>query len=265
MPCTDFGRYATRAELSGADTIPDEGRPVDSLSRVDRLPELMLELTDTLGADFDIAGLLYGLARASIQLLDIDSAGVLLLDEQGRLIPVAATHNRTDHLEQLQADTDRGPCLESIRGDRDVSCPDIDHEPERWPDFARQARDDGFRSVYAVPMSLHHQVVGGLNLFSRATGALSDADRRVAVLLATAAATGLVHWRTVNHIQTVNGQLQNALSSRIAIEQAKGFIAARLRMSPELAFDLLRARARSRREPLTQVARAVVASQIDIV
>ena len=178
---------------------------------------------------------------------------------------MAATHNRTDHLEQLQADTNRGPCLESIRGDRDVSCPDIDHESERWPDFARQARDDGFRSVYAVPMSLHHQVVGGLNLFSRATGALSDADRRIAVLLATAAATGLVHWRTVNHIQTVNGQLENALSSRIAIEQAKGFIAARLRMSPELAFDLLRARARSRREPLTQVARAVVASQIDIV
>jgi AmiR/NasT family two-component response regulator len=69
----------------------------------------------------------------------------------------------------------------------------------------------------------------------------------------------------VNHIQTVNGQLENALSSRIPIEQAKGFIAARLRTSPELAFDLLRARARSRREPLTQVARAVVASQIDIV
>lgn len=237
---------------------------MDPLSCTQRVPEVMLELTDTLSPDFDTGGLLHALARASTDLLAIDSAGVLLLDEQRRLIPVAATHNRTDCLEQLQADTDRGPCRDSVRADREVSCPDIDHEPERWPDFARQARDDGFRSVHAVPLSLRNQVVGGLNLFSRATGVLSDTDRRLAVLLATAAATGLLHWRAVHHLETTNGQLRNALTSRIAIEQAKGFLAARLGMSPELAFDRLRACARRRQEPLAGVAQAVVASQIDV-
>ena len=34
---------------------------MDALTRTERLPELLLELTDTLGADFDTAGLLYGL------------------------------------------------------------------------------------------------------------------------------------------------------------------------------------------------------------
>ena len=241
---------------------------MDSLTRTQRLPEVLLELTDTLGPDFDAAGLLFGLALVSTELLDIDAAGVLLLDEQGRLIPVAATHNSTDHLEHLQAATDRGPCRESIRDDRSVSCPDLDHDHdhdrERWPDFARQARDEGFRSVHALPLSLHGYVVGGLNLFCCATGVLSDADRHIAGLLATAAATGLLHRRTVHHLETANSQLQQALTSRIVIEQAKGFLAARLGTDPEVAFDLIWAHARRRRQPLTQVAQAVTDSRIDI-
>ncbi len=237
---------------------------MDFLTRAERLPEHLLELTDTLGPDFDAAGLLYGLALASTELLDIDAAGVLLLDEQGQLITVAATDNSTDHLEHLQAATHRGPCLESIRDGRGVSVLDLDHDQERWPEFARQARDEGFRSVHALPLSLRGDVVGGLNLFRRATGALSDADQRIAGLLAAAAATGLLHRRAVHHLETVNDQLQHALTSRIVIEQAKGFLAARLGTDPEVAFNLIRSYARRRSQPLTQVAQAVTDSRIDL-
>ena len=56
-------------------------------------------------------------------------------------------------------------------------------------------------------------------------------------------------------------QLQEALDSRIVIEQAKGVLVERYDLSPDEAFVLLRGSARSNRMPLRQLAAAVVSSR----
>jgi hypothetical protein len=55
-------------------------------------------------------------------------------------------------------------------------------------------------------------------------------------------------------------QLQEALESRIVIEQAKGVIAERCRIEPEQAFEALRQAARSNRIALRDVAARVMSS-----
>jgi GAF domain-containing protein len=237
---------------------------MDPAPRATSLAEVLLELTDTLGPTFDAADLVLHLAAASVEWVDIDAAGVLLLDEQGRLIQVVATHAGTRDLEHLQAETDRGPCLESVRTGEPVICADLEQESDRWPDFSRRACDEGFAAVHAIPMRLHSEIVGGLNLFRYARGQLTDGDRQTALLLATATATGLLHRRAVHRRDSVNEQLRRALASRVVIEQAKGFLAARHHLSPDLAFTMLRAHARSRQERLTDLARAVVDGRADI-
>lgn len=56
-------------------------------------------------------------------------------------------------------------------------------------------------------------------------------------------------------------QLQEALESRIVIEQAKGVLAERFHLEPDRAFDVLRRAARSHRVPLRDLARHVVDSR----
>jgi AmiR/NasT family two-component response regulator len=66
---------------------------------------------------------------------------------------------------------------------------------------------------------------------------------------------------TLEALRTENEQLRGALTSRIAIEQAKGVLAERLAIGPEDAFILLRRSARSSRVKLHDLAAAVVASR----
>jgi hypothetical protein len=56
-------------------------------------------------------------------------------------------------------------------------------------------------------------------------------------------------------------QLQEALESRVVIEQAKGVVAERFGLEPERAFEILRHAARSNRMQLQDLARQVVSSR----
>jgi hypothetical protein len=59
-------------------------------------------------------------------------------------------------------------------------------------------------------------------------------------------------------------QLHVALDSRVAIEQAKGILAERLGITPQDAFDVLRATARRRRLSLHGLADAIVAGKAEL-
>ena len=63
--------------------------------------------------------------------------------------------------------------------------------------------------------------------------------------------------------QRLNEQLANALTSRIAIEQAKGMIAERAGTSLTEAFSRLRAHARNHNRRLTDVAQAAIDGTLD--
>jgi AmiR/NasT family two-component response regulator len=64
----------------------------------------------------------------------------------------------------------------------------------------------------------------------------------------------------VADLRMKNAQLEQALTSRIVIEQAKGILAERYRLDLERAFDALRAAARSNRMRLHDLAASVITS-----
>jgi len=134
---------------------------------------------------------------------------------------------------------------------------DIRAEAARWPRFVPAALDAGFASVHAVPMRAAGIVMGALGLFGSRAGALNEADLLVGQTLTHIASVAILQEHPPTP-STVMPQLRSALTSRILVEQAKGFLRESLDVSVEQAFQLLRGYARTHGEHLTDVARRLM-------
>ena len=232
--------------------------------RAGELAETFVDCADTLVTGFDLVEYLIRLCERCVRLLDIDAAALLLADPQDRLQVMAASTEQAARLGQFQIETGEGPGLDCHRTGAAVGAPDLGEVGDRWLRFAPTCRQAGFAAAHALPMRYHGQVVGAMNLFDRAPGGMSEETARIVQALTDVATIGLLHHRAHTDQVTLIGQLQTAVTSRVAIEQANGMLAERFGLVPEQAFRLLRRHARSHNRRLAELAHAVVAGHVDL-
>jgi hypothetical protein len=219
--------------------------------------DAVVSLVDSLLDDFDVVELLTQLTERCAQLLDVASAGLLLADPRRQLHLMAATSDKTHDLELFQLQSDQGPCLDCYTTGVPVSVADLHAEIVRWPRFVDAATRNGFASVHAVPMRAAGMVLGALGLFGTTVGDLNPQDLIVAQTLAHIATVAIMQ----EHAPTPDAvlpRLQGALTSRVVVEQAKGYLRSRLGVSIEEASRLLRSYAHSHSVHLSELARTVV-------
>ena len=233
----------------------------------ERLAQAFVELADTLVAGYDLMEFLQTLTDRCVNLLEVDAAGLLLADSRGALRLVAASTEQARVVELFQIQNDVGPCLDCYRGGEAVIVSDIrtPSAAARWPQFSAAAREAGYAGVHAIPMRLRDQVIGTLNLFRTAPNGLNPAVIVAATALVDVATIGILQERALRHQEVVAGQLQLALNSRVMIEQAKGVLAERLRVTPDEAFVILRRYARDHNHPLTELSGDVIRGTVRIV
>jgi GAF domain-containing protein len=194
----------------------------------------------------------------------VDAAGLMLSDQRGELVPLAASSENARLLEWFQLQGDEGPCLDSFRAGAPLSCPSLAEDPGRWPRFAQRAQHLGFASVHALPLRLREQTIGALNLLNATPGPLPVADLRLGQALADVATIGILQERAIHRREILAEQLQGALNNRIIIEQAKGILAERAGIGTDEAFTRLRTYAREHHRRLGDLARTVVLGEEDI-
>jgi len=235
-----------------------------SANREATIIDAFVRLSDTLVADYDIIEFLQFLTRRCVELVDVDEAAVMLASPSGHLQAVASSSERSRLLELFELQNEDGPCLDAYRTGVPVSAPDLANDRERWPSFAPQALEVGFSAVHSVPLKLRGDVIGALNLLRAGAGSLAPADAKLVRALADIATVGVLHERIVSRSVATATGLQNALNSRVRIEQAKGILAERGDITIDEAFEALRGFARRNGRKLSEVAAGVVQHTLDI-
>jgi transcriptional regulator with GAF, ATPase, and Fis domain len=233
------------------------------MSRESQLVETLVTLADTLVDDYDVVDFAELLAQRCTDLLDVTAAGIMLSDATGRLRHLACSNEEMRLVELFELQIEEGPCFDAFRRQEPVVSGSANDVAMRWPRFAKSAGEHGFVAVTGIPMRLRDDVIGALNLFSTRSGVLGDDDVRVAQAMADVATIGILQERAIHQGVEVAGQLEFALQSRIAIEQAKGIVAERCDISVDDAFNRIRSFARSGNQRLSDVARHIIDGALD--
>lgn len=229
------------------------------MGRDRQLSDAFVGLADTLGENFDVVDLFERLAAHCVALSGADAAGVMMSDGRGRLRVVASSQERAAFLELFQLQLGKGPCVECYSsGEPVIAVPVVTREGQ-WPELVPAVHEAGFHAVAAVPLRLHENVIGAVNLFYAPPDPSTDEDVHLVQALADVAAMAMLRWPSPQtRPEDIIARLQATITNKAAIEQAKGALAQFGGIEITEAGEALRAYARARKARVTDVARAVV-------
>jgi GAF domain-containing protein len=207
----------------------------------------------------DIAQALRRIVETAQSLPGADHVHLTLLDGDGRLGWIGGTSPAERHLVQLQRDLGQGPSVTAVATDEIVASADAPADP-RWPALSLTLRDQRIGATLSVPIRLRGHPVGTLDLVAERPREFASTEIDATGTLADVIAEYLEAAAQAEERAGQVDRLQQALTSRILIEQAKGVLMERTGLTSPEVFQQLRAAARGSRRKVVEVARTVLAS-----
>ncbi len=226
-------------------------------------PETLLDSLERFAAaltsGYGIGDVLHNLTGEMAEVLSLSGAGVTLVHD-GRQRFVTAADEAIATLERVQESSQKGPCIDAVASAAPVAVPDIAHgdASNRWPDYTVAAKNGGIHAVAGIPMLADGAAIGAVNLYDSQPRDWSAEDLRVATIFASIATGYLAHASSARQQQRTAEQLEQALNTRLIIEQAKGVLATQRETTVDEAFKRLRNYAREHNARIHDVSRSVV-------
>ena len=140
--------------------------------------------------------------------------------------------------DELQYKRGYGPCLDAGLAGQVLLIEDMATD-QRWPKYSRRAAAHGIRSSLSVPLPFQSTTIGALNTYASTPHAFREDDCAVAERVASWIALAISNADGAAHTMQELEQLQTAMKSRRVIEQAKGILMERYKVTEGQAFTLL--------------------------
>jgi transcriptional regulator with GAF, ATPase, and Fis domain len=227
------------------------------MERQHDLAGVMVDLVGQLVTDFDFVDLAHSLTQAAIDLVGAEAAGVMMVDRDQVLRVVAASDEDTHVLEVFELQSKQGPCYEAWTSGKSVLEPSM-ASCVRWTKFGPEALGLGYTATAAVPLRLGTEVFGALNIFwSTDTEIPADVMQSLQAL-ADLASVGLGQQIVLMDPQQLAGQIERAMRSRVAIEQAKGMLSVQADINMDQAFTLMTNYGRRHSIYVTEIAKRIL-------
>jgi GAF domain-containing protein len=172
------------------------------------------------------------------------------------LTTAAYTGTRALALDQAQYRCGYGPSVEAAIDGHVIEITDSRTET-RWPEHVPAFLDAGVLSSVAVPVPAV-QMTAALNVYAPTAGALSRDDRRAIARFADFAAVALTNMDALQDARELTENLRRAMEFRSVIEQAKGILIERHRVTADEAFRLLTHASQRSNKKLRDVAQGLV-------
>ncbi|MGY2085868.1 GAF and ANTAR domain-containing protein [Blastococcus sp. SYSU DS0539] len=189
-------------------------------------------------AEHSLESVLRTVTELATRILPGQPVASVTIVADGRPSTVAASGDLAVRLDEVQYRLGTGPCLDAATTGRTSTIADT-RAAERWAPFAVEAAAQGCESVLSHPFPAQERVQGALNVYARDFSIAGDRTRGLVSRLA-AYAVGPVSNMYLYETAVERAQhLQAALEYRAVIDQAKGILMERHKLTADQAFRLL--------------------------
>jgi hypothetical protein len=216
-------RVATRPSRAGRSACSCfapawDGKTFDVAQPTDhQLAVRMADLARAMAPPRSIEDILAEVTSAAVELIDgADTAGILVVKDDGGFNSLATTSEVPHQLDILQMTFGEGPCVQAALADTMVRTNDFRAE-SRWPQYSPAVVEAGVLSGLSFKLYTADRSAGALNLFGFEPVSWDTEDETIGGVLAAHAASAIL-------ANQQERQLKTALRTRDRIDQAKGII-----------------------------------------
>jgi GAF domain-containing protein len=196
------------------------------------------ELGRTSFAEHSLESLVQKVTDLAAQVIPGRPVASVTIVRGGTPATIAASAPLARELDEVQYRHGAGPCMQAATTGRPVGVADPAAD-ERWGPVAPTMAERGVRSVLSYPLPAQEAVSGGLNLYAHGTEAN---DERTLDLLGRFAAYAVVPVSNMYLYRSAVERAEHlaaALDSRAVIDQAKGILMERYKLTADQAFQAL--------------------------
>jgi ANTAR domain/GAF domain len=189
-------------------------------------------------AEHSLSSVLQQVSAVAAEVLPEEPLTSVTVVDGGRPTTVAASDGLARTLDEVQYRLGDGPCLAAATLGRRSELVDTTR-PRDWADFAAHAAAEGCQSVLSFPLPGRNRVPAALNVYSRRSRVTDQRTLDRVVRMADFAVVAVSNAYLYETAVERAGHLERALDSRAVIDQAKGILMERLRLTAEQAFQVL--------------------------
>jgi GAF domain-containing protein len=164
--------------------------------------------------------------------------GSVTILRDGHALTIASSSQLARELDEAQYRAGGGPCLQAAVTATPVTVVDT-RTDRRWPAVTALADARGCRSSLSYPLPAHEAVTGALNLYSLGAQTFDEHTLRLLARFAAYAVVPVSNMYLYRSAVQRAEHLAAALDSRAVIDQAKGILMERFRMTADQAFQAL--------------------------
>ena len=208
-------------------------QPANATEALERLGRLALR-------ELSMEGLLQQVAELSKTVMPGNPETSVLLLVKDKPTTVVSTGQLATDLDERQYERGHGPCLHAARTGELTEITDT-RTDGRWPDYTLRAAERGNLSSLSIPLPIDEdeQVSGALNIYAREPDAFDEDARAAATGFGPYAAIAVANMHAYESARSMADNLRVALETRAVIDQAKGILMERHKLTADQAFQVL--------------------------
>lgn len=205
----------------------------------------------------DVSGALAALLVGIQEGIEVDTCGMVAANRMGDFEVLSVSTHDPEDLTLFETQTTRGPVIEAFTRNAPFAVSGVDQVRKQWRGLAAAMEASGYTAVLACPLRWDGRTMGAVAAFRREPTEFSASTRLTLQAFADLSMVVVMH-AGVHSVRSASARIDQALDSRIVIEQAKGVLAYQQGIDMAAAYVLLKAIASEDGQTLTQVAERIV-------